>query len=147
MIREICVLLKIKQSFSTPYHLETLGIVERNHRVLSEYFVHFAEDNNWREWIPYLALAFNTTPNVDTSYIPFELVYRKLSRLPDDELRNPEKIYNLDNYLNELKIRLCHSLQKVKDIISEVKQKRKLESERRQNKIELNTGDQVLVKT
>lgn len=41
LMREICKLLQIEQRFSTPYHHETLGTVERNHRVLNEYFVVF----------------------------------------------------------------------------------------------------------
>ena len=145
LIRKICVLLKIKQSFSKPYRHETLVTVEGNHRALNEYFQNFVEDNNWHKWIPYSAFAFNTAPNVDTNYT-FELVYENLSRLSDDELKNLEKIYNIDNYLNELKIRLSHSLQKSRDIVLEVKKKRILESGRRQNRIEPNIGDQDLVK-
>ena len=110
MIREIYVLLKIKQSFTTPHHHETLGTVGRNYLVLNEYFLNFVGDNNWHEWIPYFVFAFNTTPNVYTTYKLFELVYGKLPRLPDDDLKNLEKIYNWDNYLTKLKIR--HSFKK-----------------------------------
>lgn len=73
LMNEICKLLNIEQRFSTPYHHETLEIVERNHKVLSEYFLSFVDDENWHSWIPYYAFAYNTTPHVDTEYSPFEL--------------------------------------------------------------------------
>lgn len=46
LMKEICKLLRIEQRLSTPYHQETLGTVERNHRVLYEYFLSFVENND-----------------------------------------------------------------------------------------------------
>lgn len=146
LMKEICALLKIEHKFSTPYHHETVGTVERNHRVLNEYLLNFVEDENWHEWIQYFTFAFNTTPNVDTEYSPFELIFGKLPRLPNDELTKPQKTHNLDNYANELKTRLRYSIQRARELILAVKEKRKLESTKKQNSIDIKIGDLVLVK-
>ena len=72
LLSEICNLLDIKQIFSAPYHHETLGSIERNHRVLNEFLLHFCKDDEWDFWIPYFTFAYNTTPHIDTGYSPYE---------------------------------------------------------------------------
>lgn len=147
LMKEICEMLKIEQRFSTPYHHETLGTVERNHRVLNEYFLSFVEDNNWHQWIPYYAFAYNITPHVDTNYSPFELVYGRLTRLPGDNIvDNNEPIYDLDNYARELKARLRYSLGNARKMIENIKLKRSVNSDRNKNSIDIRIGDLVLLK-
>lgn len=78
LMKEIRDLLRIEHKFSTPAHHETLGAVERNNRVLNEYFLISVSDDNWTEWIPYYSFAYNIIPHVDTNYSPFELISGKL---------------------------------------------------------------------
>ena len=132
LMGEICKLLKIEQRFSTPYHHETLGTVERNHRVLNEYFLTFVEDDNWEQWIPYYTFAYNTAPHVDTGYSPFELIFGKLPSLPVYP-----KVYNFENYANELKTRLKYSLENARNMIEKIKNRRRLDSYKKINRIEL----------
>lgn len=146
LLKEICGLLKIEQKFSTPYHHETLGTVERNHRVLNEYFLSFVGEGEWHSWIPYYTFAYNITPYVDTEYSPFELIFGKLPSLPGDQITNCDRVYNLDNYANELKIRLKNSLENARKLIEIVKDRRMLDSHNNANKIKLEVGDWVLVR-
>lgn len=145
-MKEICEMLKIEQKFSTPYHHETLGTIERNHRVLNEYFLSFVTDDNWEQWIPYYTFAYNITPHVDTNYSPFELIFGKIPSLPGDDVANHPQIYNLENYANEIKTRLRYSIQNARNIIEKVKQNRQLDSNKKTNSIEIEIGDLVLVK-
>lgn len=146
LMKEICEMLKIEQKFSTPYHHETLGTIERNHRVLNEYFLSFVTDDNWEQWIPYYTFAYNITPHVDTNYSPFELIFGKIPSLPGDDVANHPQIYNLENYANEIKTRLRYSIQNARNIIEKVKQNRQLDSNKKTNSIEIEIGDLVLVK-
>lgn len=146
LMKEICKLLRIEQRFSTPYHHETLGTVERNHRVLNEYFLSFVENNSWDEWVPYYVFAYNITPHVDTEYSPFELVFGKLPGLPGDEVINHPKVYNFENYANELKARMKYSLENARRLLESVKENREIESRKKTNNIELTIGDLVLIK-
>lgn len=145
VMQEICKLLEIKQTFSTPYHHQTMGVVERNHRVLNEYILSFAEDLEWDKWIPYYAFAYNTTPHVDTNYTPYELVFGKLPYLPFDLINNNDRVYNLDNYANELKIRLKTAISRARDLIDKSKKKR-VEKHINTNPIDIKTGDLVLLR-
>lgn len=146
LMKEICTLLKIEQKFSTPYHHETLGTVERNHRVLNEYFLSYVDEENWHSWIPYYAFAYNTTPHVDTEYSPFELLYGRLPKLPSDEIMRHDKVYNYENYANELKVRLKYSLDRAREMLVSIKIKRQQKFREKEQPINLKIGDLVLVK-
>lgn len=44
IVKELCELIKIKQTISTPYRHQTLGSIERNHRVFNEYMRFFLKE-------------------------------------------------------------------------------------------------------
>lgn len=146
LMSEVCQLLDIKQIFSTPYHHETLGSIERNHRVLNEFLLNYCKDNQWDTWIPYFTFAYNTTPHVDTGYTPYELIFGKLPYLPNDVRSNENKLYNIDDYISELRERLKFSLQKAKHYLEKSKHSR-IQKNTYSNQIELEIGDLVLVKS
>lgn len=68
LLKEVCNLLNINQKFSAPYHHQSIGSIERNHRVLNEYLLKFVDDYEWDKWIPYYTFAYNTTPHVNSNY-------------------------------------------------------------------------------
>ena len=146
LMNEICKLLNIEQKFSAPYHHQTIGTLERNHRVMNEYMLNFVDDSNWDQWIPYYTFAYNTTPHVDNNYTPYELVFGKLTYLPIDEISHKNKIYNLENYYNELRIRLRNSLENAKKYINMAKEKSKIIYDKNILNNNFNIGDLVLVK-
>lgn len=80
---ELCKFLSIENKFSTSYHHETLGTVERNHRVFNEYTRAYLNDNlnEWDTYLKYFTFYHNTTPNTvfDNKFIAFEIVFKKKS--------------------------------------------------------------------
>lgn len=146
LMSEICNLLDIKQIFSAPYHHETLGSIERNHRVLNEFLLNFCKNNDWDNWVQYFTFAYNTTPHVDTNYTPYELVFGKLPYLPNDEIRRNETIYNIENYARELKQRLKFSLEKAKEYLKIAKVSR-VNKFRNTKSLNLEVGELVLLRT
>lgn len=58
ILHEICTTLQIDQQFSTPYHHETVGSIERNHRTFNEYVRAYLVENNtdWDELLAYFTL-------------------------------------------------------------------------------------------
>lgn len=145
LMSEICNLLKIKQVFSTPYHHETLGSIERNHRVLNEFLLNFCKNDEWDQWIPYFCFAYNTTPHIDTTYTPYELLFGRLPSFPNDNIFDSNPIYNTDNYAQELKARLQFSLNKAKEYLENSKKKR-VDQSLNNNPLNLKKGDLVLVR-
>lgn len=61
LINEICKMLKIEHSMSTSYHHETLGTVERNHRVFNEYLRSYLENDiqNWEIHLAHFSFCYN----------------------------------------------------------------------------------------
>jgi hypothetical protein len=51
VFRNTCTILKIKKIQSTAFHPESQGSIERNHRVLAEYLIHYVNEDqtNWDE--------------------------------------------------------------------------------------------------
>lgn len=106
---EVCKLLQLNHTCSTAYHPQTIGAVERNHKCLNEYLRIFANDrtHDWDEWLAFYCFAYNTTPNTDHDYTPFEIIFgKKLNTFKISENLQVDPHYNLDSYVNELKFRL-----------------------------------------
>lgn len=144
---KITTFLKIDHSKSTPFHHESLGSVERNHRVLNEYLTIFTENHSWKEWIPYFVFAYNTTPHTDTGYSPYELVFSKIARLPlDEDNCTTESIYNFDDYYSELKQRLQVSHSKAKKFLEIAKFKRKDHYDKSSKPINIKNNDLVYLR-
>lgn len=145
-IRNICIFLGIDHITSTPYHHETIGSIERNHRVLNEYMLAFTKEHNWHEWLPYYVFSYNTTPHADTGYSPFELIYGRLASLPDDKISDDSPIYNYDDYANELKYRLKQAHEKAKIFLDIAKVKRKSNYDSAVNPSNFGVNDRVWLK-
>lgn len=146
---KISDMLKYTHSFSTPYHPQTIGNLERNHRCLNEYIRQFIceSQTDWDDWLPYYAFCYNTTPHTDFPYTPYELVFGKMVTLPSN-LKNPtqiEPLYNYDQYYNELKYKLQDTAIKTKELIDKVKNKRNTIQQNKANPIDLKIHDRVLI--
>lgn len=139
---KMCELLHIDHVRSTPYHHETLGSVERMHRVLNSYLLTFCKENDWDVWIPYFVFSYNTTPHADTNFTPFELIFGKLTSLNvENQISTP--IYNFDSYVSELRYRLKVVHEKTKLLLDKNKQKRQ---DRDKNKsLDFKVNDLVLI--
>lgn len=148
VITELCKLLKIEHNFSTAYHHETLGTVERNHRIFNEYIRAYADDDTWDINLRYFTYCYNTSFNASLQhqYTPFELVFGK--RANNFEWLNDtiDPIYNIDDYIKILKRTLQISHDRAYTFIERIKQKNKQFYDRKVNEIKLNVEDLILVK-
>ena len=146
ILKKVCDLLEIKQTFSTAYHPQTIGALERNHRCLNEYLRSFtnAHQTDWDDWIKFYAFSFNTTPHTEHSFSPFELVFGRKATLPNDlKLKPAEPVYNLEAYYNELKFRLARSNSIAHDLLIKNKINNQQYCNKTINPIDISIGDQV----
>lgn len=150
IMQEVCQLLQIKHTTSTAYHHETLGSIERNHRVLNEYlrtYVNKTHDN-WDLYLKYFTYCYNTTPHTafQFKYCPFELVFGKTPRGHEFLNNNRiEPVYNYDNYATEVKFKLQTSNELAKRFLELAKIESKNYYDRKVNKIDLKINDEVLI--
>ena len=148
IFKETCSLLGIKKLQSTAYHPQTNGSVERSHRTLTEYLRCFINKDldNWDTFMPYATFTFNSTPSTATNFTPYELLYGRKPDLPSSLKKDPEVIYNFDDYYNELKSRLQHSHQIARETLIKNKERAKINYDKTSNDLKLKVGDKVLLR-
>ena len=77
LIKEVCKILGIVKTRTTPYHPQSGGMIERfNRTVLNMLSTVVSEDKkDWDLHLPTLMLAYRTSPHETTGATPFSLVY------------------------------------------------------------------------
>ena len=85
--RRVCNILQVHNLFTTTYHPQTNGQVERFNRSLAAMLRCYVEDNPglWCMYAPALCYAYNMSVHTSTGTTPFELV---LSRPPPEFTRD-----------------------------------------------------------
>ena len=73
IIDELCKLLQIQKSRTTPYHPQGDGLVERSNRTLLNMLSIVVEDNPnaWEFHLRPVCMAYNTSIQPTTGYSPF----------------------------------------------------------------------------
>jgi len=73
LLSEICHLLNIQKSKTTPYHPQDDGLVERFNRTLLDMLATCTKDHpfDWEYYIRKVCMAYNTSVQCSTGYTPF----------------------------------------------------------------------------
>lgn len=107
LFQKTCQFLKIKQLWSSPYHPQTQGALERSHSTLKEYLKSFVNEGqtDWPRYVYTAMLAYNTSVHCTTHYTPFELMYGHKPYIPNSVFEEspgatyPEYVKMLQNRL------------------------------------------------
>lgn len=85
LFKRTCEFLRIKQIWSSPYHPQTQGGLERSHATLKEYLKSFVNENqtNWHKYVYTAMLAYNTNVHTTTRFTPYELLFGHKPYIPD----------------------------------------------------------------
>ena len=75
MIRVLYENFLIKHKFSSPYHLQTNGMIERLNRTLCESLAKVGTSEDWDLNLPAVLLAYRTKKHATTGYTSFQLTY------------------------------------------------------------------------
>lgn len=151
VIKELFQSFNIEHSFSTAYHHQTLGLVERGHRILNEYIRSYLNGNldEWDTYADYFAFNYNTTPNAVSNYkySPFELIFAKHCNVPSDFLSNRiSPIYNVENVVHEMKYRLQKAHKDTKEMIDVFKKRNKEYYDKKINVTDFKIGEKIKIK-
>ena len=86
IIAEICKLLGVVKSRTTPYHPQSDGLIERFNRTLLDMLAKAVKERpfGWEDHLQRLCLAYNTSVNQTTGYSPFYLMFGRQVRMPID---------------------------------------------------------------
>lgn len=85
--KEVAKLLNVERVFTSPYHPQANGVLERFHRTLKAYLVKaHSQGQDWVSRVPYAIFAFRQLPNRSTGFSPSELVLGRSQRTSLDAL-------------------------------------------------------------
>lgn len=150
LMNEICKLMQINQSTSTAYRHQTVGTMERNHRVLNEYIRAYLDDiwDEWEKQIDYFTFCYNISKNTNFNfkYSPYELVFGKNVNMPHELFSNSiAPIIDIDNFASEFRFRLQTAHKTAKALIEKYKLRNKNIHDRKSVPIDVEIGDRVLI--
>ena len=83
---EVCKLLHINKTRTTPYHPQCDGLVEWFNRTLLHMLATCTEDHpgDWEQHIRKVCLAYNVSVHPSTGFLPFYLMFGRQAKLPID---------------------------------------------------------------
>ena len=86
LLSEVCKLLHIHKTRTTPYHPQSDGLVERFNRTMLAMLAACAKDNplDWEKHVKKVCMAYNTSVQASTGYTPFFLMFGRQARVPAD---------------------------------------------------------------
>lgn len=150
LFKELLSLYNIIHKQSTPYRHQTVGTVERNHRIFNEYLRSYMKDIiNWEDFMRYFSYCYNTTPHTsfNTEYSPFELVFgKKPTKIPFLQENKIDPVYNFDNFALETKFKIQNAQSLAIDLLNKTKLNTKAQFDKKSKPLELNINDQVVLK-
>ena len=86
VMREICNILGMKKTRTSPYHPQCDGLVERYNRTLLDMLATTTQNHpfDWEDQLPKVCMAYNTSVQASTGYTPFFLMFGRQARMPID---------------------------------------------------------------
>lgn len=119
LFKELCDLLRMHKSHTSPYHPQSDGLIERFNRTLLDMLSFFVEDNqlNWDILMPYVMLAYCSSVHASTLFTPYRVVFGQEIVLPVDVMLGvgPQETFtSVDNYVSRLRETLCTVVEAVK---------------------------------
>ncbi len=88
VIEDLTEKFKIKHRLSSPYHLQTNGLVKKFNQTLCEKLAKLSEETDqWDEFVDPVLMAYHITKHSATGVTPFLLMYGREAVLPIDETK------------------------------------------------------------
>ena len=120
LVKETCKLMntsKLNISYTTAYHPQTDGSMERFNGTLAQTLSMFVSTNQkyWDEHDPQVLFAYRVSQNATTGESPFYLLYGREPRLPMDVSLLPPT--NLSPSVAKHRTRIVTTIEKAKQLI------------------------------
>ena len=152
VIKELCKLMKISKSRTTPYHPMGNGLCERFNRTLMNMLGTLPEDKkkDWKKFIPPLVYAYNSTCHDSSGFSPYFLLFGREPRLPIDAhfgtLLPSASSSSKVSYVGKLRSRLNQAYEIAGKELAQARAKQKRDYDLKVRGVTLNINDKVLVR-
>ena len=86
LITDLCNVLQIQKSRTTPHHPQGNGLVERSNHTLLSMLSTIVDEHpqTWESYLRAVCMAYNTSIQPATGYSPFFMMFSRKTRLPID---------------------------------------------------------------
>ena len=147
LFKEVCKILGIQKTRTTPLHPQSDGMVELGNRTINSMIAAFASENqrNWDENIYLLMLAYRSAVHDSTRVTPNEMMFGRQVTLPVELVLgkppNSEEIPDsAPDYVEMLqeKIGVIHDFARNKLKLSTDRMKRRYDAQSKQNRFSKN---------
>lgn len=147
LFKRTCEFLKIKQMWSSPYHPQTQGALERSHSTLKEYLKSFVNENqtDWHKFVYTAMLTYNSSVHTTTKFTPYELLFGHKPYIPDSIFDQSSDV-TFPEYIKMLQHRLKVSRQKAIENIEASKENSKSYYDKHSRAVQYKVGDYVYLK-
>ena len=152
LFSQVCHLLEITKTRTTPYHPSSNGQVERFNRTLLQMIRCYVGKNqrDWDKYLPLLTAAYRSSPHACTGFTPNRMmlgreVYQpqdllfRVTHLDDNRAPPPEFVESLEEKLEQ-----THELAREHLRVAQIKQKR--QHDLRVKELSYEVGDLVYIK-
>ena len=115
LFQELCRILEIEKTRTTPWHPQSDGMIERFNRTIETMLRQCVSDHqrDWDEMLPYCCAAYRNAMHSTTKFSPNELMLGRNLPMPAHvQSPLPEKWQNLQEYNSQLieKMQIAHKL-------------------------------------
>ena len=129
LIKEICNILRIKKTQTSPYHPQCDGLVEWFNRTLLDMLATTTKNHpfDWEDQLRKVCMAYNTSVHSSTGFTPFYLMFRRQANLPIDLMYGTGDSTELQahDYAENLKRGLQRAYQLVRERLGAVHERHK----------------------
>ena len=147
---EMCKILGIQKTRTTPYHPESDGMVERFNRTLATMLTAYVSTNHkdWDEQLPFVMMAYRSSDHETTGMSPNMFMFgREVSTPLDLMFEMPSLVKPIPNnqWVWELQDRIERAHATVRQYTQQSMRRQKQVHDSRISYEQFNTGDQVFV--
>jgi transposase InsO family protein len=149
VIKELCKLVGIEKSRTTPFHPRGNGACERMNQSLLGLLRSLTSEQKscWKDQLSYVVHAYNCMRHESTGFSPFELMYGRKARLPIDlmlSLNENVKHQSYQEFVSEMQKKLKYAYEVAEKKV-EVMKARNVQNYKSHGGA-VQVGDRVLVK-
>ena len=144
-------LIRVKALWTSPYHPQTDGLVERFNRTLKSMLRKTlkGEKRDWDRMLPYVLFAYREVPQATLGLSPFELLYGRdvhgpLDILKEEGMQDAETDKDILTYIMEVRERMETAREVVEKNAKLTQAKQKEYYNRKARELNLLAGDKVL---
>ena len=152
LIEELCKLLQVEKTHTTPYHPQGDGLVERANRTILSMLATVVKDHHkdWESHLRATCMAYNSSIQSTTGQSPFFLMFGRRARIPVDLLcgtGETEKYVSINSYVSQQSKILEAAYHQVQNRMGLQQYRQKEVYDRRRHGEPFKQGDYVMLYT